>query len=641
MNSPYVRSALALKVLEFTPPIICDTLLEESNFRDEYGFTDNAVLSLEKSGISVKRSDLYNAVRKVLSSLSIGEVVDTDGQIWKLKDISGEGELPDLALYRGERRLRLPAYAALSPNKGTRLRFLDKASSEFNLPQRTSDYWGKIFSDRALNNHEVDAFYDEFRHAPIEKIQVIRSGFRSGQINIFSLVPFSRKYYERLVGEYDESDSIRKYATSSGRKIFDQLSRWRPYEGFLFSLFLSSHSSMAAEVNVDRLTSEDLVRAFDFLENYGDRISQIGAIEVGLRVLPSRPEIEQALIRLIEQIRDDDVSEQGSDFNVLTALFLLVDGELSRSRLLSEKPPFYRRLAALSQAALIQRQLVSVGVDTGEFSEWAYKNHGGNHYLQSLSDMRLEPHWDPNFSTALQMKDDAFGRIMILAKIYEQNIKGSRIFDLIFGEDAKSLISLSDTFRPWLHGPLEGTEDHQRILPPEVEEAIETQLNRDEIGPSSFIALVNYSLICRIGGDKAELAASALKRANYHLQSIENQSQLLAILKGLANVSAVSRSPTLADELRILARMYRRKAEYELPIEEEIKICLLAAASRSELTEWTEFVGDWLTELAFDDLKDEEAPVFHSWLDGLCHAVPELWATCGRADAALAALMRK
>ena len=359
-----------------------------------------------------------------------------------------------------------------------------------------------------------------------------------------------------------------------------------------------------------------------------------------MRVLSSRPEIEPTIIRLIEQIRDDDVGEQGSGFKTLTALFLLVDGEISRTRLLSEEPPFYRRLAALSQAALIQRQFVNVGVDTGRFGEWAYKDHGGNHYLQSLSDMRLEPRWDPDFSTAPQIKADAFGRIMISAKTYEQNIKSSRIYDLIFGEEAKSLLSLSDSFRPWLHGPLEGTEDEQRILPPEVEEAIETQLNGDEIGPSSFIALVNYSLICRIGGDKAELAASALKRANYHLQSIEDKSQLLAILKGLANVSAVSRNPTLADELRILVRKYRRKAEFELPIEEEIKICIVAASSRPELTEWTEFVGDWLTELAFDDLKDEDAPVFHSWLDGLCHAVPELWATCGRADAALVALIK-
>ena len=166
------------------------------------------------------------------------------------------------------------------------------------------------------------------------------------------------------MGEYDGSASIRDYASGNGSTLFDQLAAWRPYDGFLFSLFLSSHESLTDEINVDQLSNEDLVRAYNFLEKHGDRISQLGAIEVGLRVLPSRPEIEQALIRLIEQIRDDDVDGQASGFKLLPALFCLVYGELSRIRLFRKEPPFYRRLAALSHASLIHRQLAdsSIGI---------------------------------------------------------------------------------------------------------------------------------------------------------------------------------------------------------------------------------------------------------------------------------------
>ena len=113
------------------------------------------------------------------------------------------------------------------------------------------------------------------------------------------------------------------------------------------------------------------------------------------------------------------------------------------------------------------------------------------------------------------------------------------------------------------------------------------------------------------------------------------------MLDGLAKAAAIARSPALADELKILVRRYRRDAEYALTIEEVIKICLVAAASRSELSEWTEFVGEWLTEFAFGDLKDDEAQGFHSCLNCLCHAVPELWVSCGRADAALLAFNAK
>ena len=93
----------------------------------------------------------------------------------------------------------------------------------------------------------------------------------------------------------------------------------------------------------------------------------------------------------------------------------------------------------------------------------------------------------------------------------------------------------------------------------------------------------------------------------------------------------------LADELRILMRGYRRDAQYGFTIAEELTVCLVAAASRADLAEWRDFVGDWLTELAFWRLEDEDARVLLSCLRCLCHAVPELWLSCGKADAALMA----
>ena len=637
-NSPYVRSVLVQATLERTHPLIRNSLLEDSTFREEYGLTTDGVISFGDPEIYVQCSNLFDAARKILSGTSTEEVTDTKGQRWELKNIREKGELPILSFSRGRQSFHLPNLTEFSSDKDTRLRFLDKAASDVNLPDSASNPWRNILGERALENEEFNAFNSEFLDTPVGKARSI-SG--NGPISIPSLVPSSRRYFERLVGTYDGSPSIRGYASSIGKTLFNQLSMWRPYDGFLFSLFLSSHSSMTAEINVDQLSSENLVRAFDFLDKHGDRISQLGAIEVGLRVLPSRPEIEQTLIRLIKQIREDDVGGRASGFKLLSALFCLVDGELSRTRLLSADPPFYRRLAALSQAALIHRQLMHSTVDMDHFSKWALSNYGWLWYLQSLADMRLEPHWDPEFAVASQMKAEFFGRIIISAKTYEQNITGSEIYDLVLANKTGSLQSLIDPFYSYLPGPLEGTEGKQDSFSPGVVEAIEVQLGAKEVKPSSFIALLNSALFFRIGANHAELATTALKRANHHLPNIENRSQLVAILNGLANVAAVARNPMLTDELRILVRRYRRDAQYALSIEEVIRICLVAAASRADLNGWTEFVGDWLTELAFSDLKDDEGRVLYSHLNGLCHVVPELWVSCGRADAALMAFNAK
>jgi len=227
-NSPYVRSALAQAALKLQPPLIRKTLLEESGFREAYGFRADAVLSFGDSGVSVQRFDLFDGVRKILSGASVKEVNDTDGQKWKLKNIAMEEELPSLALSRGKQRLILPNFAALSPDNITRLRSLGEAASAVNLPSRVRDAWRDVLTERALEDDEVVAFLSECRDTPIEKARAIRSEIVGGQSSISSLVPPSRRYFERLVGAYDGSASIRDYAAGSGRTFFDQLSTWRP-----------------------------------------------------------------------------------------------------------------------------------------------------------------------------------------------------------------------------------------------------------------------------------------------------------------------------------------------------------------------------------------------------------------------------
>jgi hypothetical protein len=350
-NTPYVRAAMAQAALELVPPLIRNTLLEDREFREDYGFKADAVLAFGDSGVAIQRSALFDAIREILSGVTERRVTDTDDREWTIKNEAENGDSPTLVISADERRLVLPDFAVLSPDSAIRLRLLDEAASDVNLPARAQDTWSNVLSERALEDEEIDQFHSEFRDTPVHVAHSIRSEIEAGQSSITSLVPTSRRYYERLVGGYDGSKSIRDYATGTGRQFIEQLFEWRPYDGFLLSLFLSSHSAMTAEITIDHLGSEDLVRVFDFLEKQGDRLSQLGEIEVGLRILPEIPEIEPYIIRLVETVRDDNVEDSSKGLKLLSALFILVDGELSRTRLMSAEPPFYRRLASLSQAA--------------------------------------------------------------------------------------------------------------------------------------------------------------------------------------------------------------------------------------------------------------------------------------------------
>lgn len=641
MKNSYSKSILIQVAFEYMPPLIRESLYEDSDFRKEYDITMDSDISFGDPEYSFRHSNLLASVQNVLSGVSEKKIIAINGKKWRLKNLSDKAELPSLTLSRGRQKIRLPSFSEFSPNKSIRLRSLEKNASENNLPSSALTSWHSVLEQRPLEKYEFEAFQSDIFDTPIAMADSLRSQFSGEGSTISSLVPPSRRYFERLVGVYDGSMSIRDYASGTGKKLLDELSKWRAYDGFLYSLLLSSHSSMTDELDVDQLNSNDLVRAFNFLDKHGDRISQLGAIEVGLRILPTRPELEQVLIRLIKQIRDDDVDGQASGFKLLSALFFLVDGELSRTRLLAETPPFYRRLASLSHAALIHRQLVNSVIDINQFSEQASIKRISGYYLQSLVDMRLEPCWELSLSTAEQIKAAFVGRIMNAAWNFEQNISGSQIYDLVLGNKPISLKSGYDSFQPFLPGPLEGTEGAQPAAPEEVVKIIETQLSEEKVAPMSFIALVNSALIHRIGTEQAKLAADMLKLAKYRLQDIENRPQLIATLHGLAKVAAVARSEVLATDLRTLVRKYRYDAGFALTIDEVINICLISAASRPDLNSWAEFIGEWMTELAFGDLKDDEGQTFYSYLDHLCHIAPILWISCGRAHAAIMAFNAK
>ncbi len=636
-NSPDVRSSLAQATLELAPPLLRETLLRDSGFRKEYGLKTDAFLAFGDSGVSIQRSELFEAIRKILSGVSETVVTDTDGRQWNLNSNADMGERPTLAIFNGKQSLVLPDFTALSPDRKTRLQGLDEATSDVNLPTSARQVWQELLSERALEDEEVDEFHSDFRDTPVHIAGTIRNEISNGKGIVSSLVPPSRRYFERLVGIYDGSTSITDYAEGRGRQFFNQLAAWRPYDGFLYSLLLSSHSALTTEIRVEHVGSEDLVRAFEYLEEYGDRISQLGAIAVAFRILQDRPEIEPHVIRLVQEIRDDDVATNASDFKLFSALFLLVDGELSRLRLLSQEPPFYRRLAALSQAALINRQMVNSGVEFDPFCEWVSNNHKHHHFLQSLVDMRLEPRWSPDFGTASQMKAEFFGRIMITAKTCEKNIKEGKLHDLVLGTSPGSLHSLSEFPRPYLPGPLEGAEACPINMPADVSAAIGSQLGLARTTTSSFATLVNSALIFSVNSKQAELAAKALKRGGYRIADVESKAQLLNVLNGLAIVAAVTRSSALADELRIVVSRNRLDAQCALSITETVRICIMAAASREKLDDWREYSGNWLMELAFGNFEGDEGEVLHSCVRYLCHIVPELWVSCARTDAALVA----
>lgn len=632
--SAYARAATAQFVLGIAPPLICNDLVAESTFREQYGFISDAEIVFRKSGVSVQRSVLYKAIREVLSGAPETVVADSNHRSWKLQNESIK-EQADLVLSSGETRIQLPGFLVLSNDREVRLLSFGEAAEDVNLPADAQVAWRVVLTDRDLDDDEVERYHDDISDTPVHMERHVRDELAGGQSSISALVPASRRYFERLVGVYDGSESITDFAARTGRDFLTELSKWRPYEGFLFSLLLSSHAALAAEISVDRLRKRDLIRAYRFIGKHGDILSRLGAIEVGCRILPKRPEVERHILRLVKSIRDDDESDKSSEFRLLAALFNLVDGEIARTRLFSSEPPFYRRLASLAHASLIHRQMAQFDIDRDRFSEWAFKARSEQFYYQSRADMRTEPLWSPDYAQAPAMKMDFVGRVIIVGNIFQNHLGLEELRKVVLGEESGSLHELGLFPGLYVAGPLEGGERLTVDVPDEMDQLIRTQLQSEAVEPSSFIAILDAALLFRIDAAQAELAVEALRRARYRLANVKSKAELTVTLSGLATVAAVSRSSALADELRTVVRRYRHDGQFGLSIDDAVRVCLIASACHEDLMMWRDFAGEWLTEFAFDELDVDEAWILYSGLRCLLHSVPELWVSCGKAEAAL------
>jgi hypothetical protein len=632
-------SAFALAALRLFPRSIRNSLLLNRDFRNSHGIKRDVQITFHNGGVSFRRSDLFGSIRAAYAPSGTKQVVkDINGKEWQVTIVKMDNLL-DFNLTDGERQISLPDFSALSPALAERLSGLERTLDRVNLPKIVVDQWRKILSLRVLDDDELDELQADLKETPELVTAVAGIELGRGTSRLSSLVPRSERYYARLAGDCDESSNITDYASLNAPAHINGLMSRRPHDGFLFALLLSSHSLIPHIIKTEDLKEEDLIRAYAWLQESGDRISQIGAIEIGLSILDKQAKIEPFITNLIEQIRDDNPGDAGGRLKLASSLIVLVDGELSRTRILERKPPFWRRLASIAQASLLERVVLSLQVDNSSFAEWALDSRLQRFYLQTMSDLRREPRWYPDYVFPQQLKAEFVGRIITAAQVHDSKIQSPGLRDLLFGEGPASLRSLVKFPFAYLPGPLEGGIESQIVPPADLVKEIEERLSSDVLEPKSFAALVNPALIFRLDSYHAQLAAKALRSAKHQLKKADDKEELFSVLRGLATVAAVTRSSELADEIRILVRRCRYELGHLLSAEDAMWIVLVAAASHADLMKWCEFVGQCLSEYAFQSIKHDEAERLHSHIEQLCHIEPQLWCTCGRAEAALKSLL--
>src|SRR3546814_876731 len=183
-----------------------------------------------------------------------------------------------------------------------------------------------------------------------------------------AFVPADRDYYDNLIGKGVASSVPQLAAEILAPHINRQLAFHDP-DVTRLTLLLASHSSILAASDIAKVSESELVALLEWAASSGDLLSRIGAIETGLVVLPRIPSLEPTILALVTSIRDLDPTDVEGRLHFLMGILLYVGGDISRTGVLADLPPFQRRLAIFAPAALFERHAYGhVGVE--HFTKW-------------------------------------------------------------------------------------------------------------------------------------------------------------------------------------------------------------------------------------------------------------------------------
>lgn len=625
---------LAISLLRIFPELVREDVLEDEAFRKRYDLAFDATINFKTINLSIKRSELYPAIRTLYSKAKdTVSISTTDGATVSLSMDYADG--PKIFLSVSEGRHEIPSFGMLAEDKDTRLAFFEDEIADLNLPPDLIALWRQKLETGPLADEVVDDLHLELALVPQTVAEQIREEFQKPEGTISVIIPRNPTYYRALIGDRGKASNIEEYAAGNAKAQITRLLAWDFQGGLAQCLLFCASPRLSALIDISGRPSEDVEKFFAWLSDRGDLFSQIAGVEIGIRALSEYPAIEPHLIRVIEQIRDDSPSDKQGRLNLTTNVFVFADGELARIRIFANAPPFWRRMAAIAQASTIERMILDHGAEREDWTQLVQMG-AQQFFMQTLTDLRIEPRWLPDLMSPSQLRLEFLVRARIAGNECKDKLPEGPLRALLLGKEPNQLEALTSVPSAYASGPLEGGVASSQSFPADLLAELRKPGDQKVLEAKIFASVVNFSLTFRFDTEIASHIADLLRKVQYRLAFTQGDDISFTLIMGLAAIAAGARHSGLADEIQILTRVLLRRGDLTADAESQTRIAMVACASRENNDEWCEAVGNWLLEIANGKLERKEAARLRSDIHVFCHAVPDLWPHIAKVDAALA-----
>lgn len=612
-NYDSIRAYMASHVIDLFPSLVREELLSDAKFLDDLGLATDAMIRFGDIDIAFSRNVLFKAIRYVFeNSKENFNLEDVNGNYWSLRNYPSA--CPTFSLTKGDVQIVNDSFWPLVTDINLRLSIFKKEAKERSFSKEDLDRWEKVLSVPTLNDDDVSDLFLDLDYSPSKVETLLIQDFQRAAGQVSTLVPNNIRYYERLVGKYCESKNIDEYCKVELKQYFGgRIENGARDNDFLMCIH-KSISSVVSNLIVDE-ASYDL-KAKKAIQTCHP-ILLISCLEIGmLKFKDSSSRIIKELFKCISSTKTLD------NLRLFCSMVVFVDGELSRLQIFRGRPPFYRRLAAFTQAALI----VNVGLDKDiafdKVDQWASQQRGLYFFCQGFVDLMQEPRWFPTYLTPEQFINELYGRVNNVC----QEVDKCEVVEYLQKELMSCSLLSMNSFLP---GPIEGNS-MPAVVPDEVSNLLAKHIGR-EASLESFRVLMNSAPFWRIDDEYLERIVSLLESAQHKLAAVNDKDSVYQVLNGLAQVSCMTRSKKLATSVTILSRLYRDYIDLDSEPENYLALGVVAGAAFEDINGWAEYIGQWCTELAYLPISEDASERIEVMLERLCIIEPYLYYTCSKA----------
>lgn len=619
-------------ILITSPPTLRNALVKCDQFHDAAARLKSPIIDLGM-GIRFGSENFFSKIRDLLNSLESEVALATiTGAEFKLS-FTDDGQLccksPGTVLL-------LPDSRVLSNNPEVRHAGLSAIAKNV-LPSDAYDSWRKVIHADALSDAEMFALSADISDTPSGCLSNIDASAERGQVEWAALLPTSKRYRSRLIGDVDEEISLDAYANRGLAQAAISLSHLPRREKWKRSFALCGHPDFTKALPFHINSPREANAIIDWARGTKSPIPMVAVAEYMLRQAPNLPIRDEPTSQLINDILDLDPSDGAPEYKIFSDLLLSLDGQIARSRSLSRASIFYRRLLASSQAAFLQTFLHGKGQILPPMAQAACRANGLFGVIRGVIDLKDSPRWEPDLFSPEAIFSDHLGRLVLAAPPLHDLQSCpclSTLFDREAGGRLHSKLKWPSAF---MCGYLEGDRPPSGPLPESWAQSIDDQLAERPVTARSLIALINAVPFGAITDLQIEALLKALSSLGLYLLDIKQPHEIDAILKGLASLATIKKAPRLANALVPLMRRHFTDVEHATEPNAIFRYALLATGSFSDEQKASSWLADQAEFLAFSDLDEKSLRNLRDDIEVACQVEPSLRVPLTKARIALQA----